>query len=256
MLGFPAANSLEEMHTPSAIHARIVGATQHSYVGDFILGAIDGAITTFAVVAGVAGAELAHPVAIVIILGLANLLADGFSMAVGNFLGTKSQRQIVERTRRMEEMHIDRVPDAEREEIRQIFTEKGFDGDLLDKIVRVITQDRRRWVDTMVTEEWGLPLDTPSPWKAGLVTFTAFVVAGAIPLLPFCLPIGWTSPEMFLASSIATGLTFFLVGTAKGYVVRRSPGLSGLETLLIGSGAAALAFFVGYWLREVTGIVT
>jgi VIT1/CCC1 family predicted Fe2+/Mn2+ transporter len=244
---------LAELYTPEAIHKRVTGATAHSYLGDFVLGAIDGCVTTFAVVAGVAGADLPHGVTVVIVLGLANLLADGFSMAVGNFLGTKSDRQIVERTRRMEEMHIDKVPEAEREEIRQIFTQKGFAGDLLEQIVTVITQDRKRWIDTMVTDEWGLQLDTPSPWKAAIATFSSFVLAGAVPLMPFLLPIAWSSKTMFLASSLATAVTFSLVGVAKGYVVRRSLAWSGSETLLVGGGAAAVAYAVGYALRAMIG---
>src|SRR5262245_3025507 len=120
----PSKQSLAEQHTPKAIRERLARGPAHSYLGDFVLGAIDGCVTTFAVVAGVAGAGLSPTV--VIIMGLANVLADGFSMAVGNFLGTKSDRQVVERIRRMEEMHIDKVPDAEREEIRQIFAGKGF----------------------------------------------------------------------------------------------------------------------------------
>jgi VIT1/CCC1 family predicted Fe2+/Mn2+ transporter len=246
------SQGLAELHTPAAIRERLEHGPSHSYLGDFVLGAIDGCVTTFAVVAGVAGAELAP--AVVIILGLANLLADGFSMAASNFLGSKSDREMVERIRRTEETHIDLVPEAEREEIRQIFAGKGFDGGLLEKIVEVITRDRRRWVDTMITEEWGLQLEAPSPWKSGLATFTAFVLAGSVPLLPFVLPIPWSAGAAFAVSAAATGVTFVLVGVAKGYVVQRSPWWSGLETLLVGGGAAALAYGVGFWLRAIVGV--
>jgi VIT1/CCC1 family predicted Fe2+/Mn2+ transporter len=246
------ATALAEQHTPEAIRLRLQKGPSHSYLGDFVLGAVDGCVTTFAVVAGVAGAELSPT--IVIILGLANLLADGFSMAVGNFLGTKSERQVIERIRRMEEMHIDQVPEAEREEIRQIFAGKGFDGGLLEEIVEVITRDRRRWVDTMITEEWGLQLETPSPWKSGLTTFTAFLLAGAVPLVPFLLPISWSARAAFAVSAAATAVTFFAVGVAKGRVVQRSPWWSGVETLLVGGAAAALAYGVGYWLRAIVGV--
>jgi len=242
--------NLSKTHTRRAIAQRLAGETTHNYLSDFVLGAIDGVVTTFAIVAGAAGAGYTSTVAFV--LGVANLLADGLSMAVGNYMGTKSQRQFVQRVRDVEEDHINQVPDGEREEIRQIFAGKGFEGSLLEKIVDVITQDRRRWVDTMVTEEFGLPLETPSPLRAGLATFVAFALAGFVPLLPFCLGLD-DRRSIFLISAVATGITFFLIGLAKGYVVQRPRLLSGLEVLLIGGAAAAVAYGVGVWLQALVG---
>ena len=88
-------------------------------------------------------------------LGLSNVLADGLSMAAGNFLRARADQLVLERFCQMEETHIERVPEGEREEIRQIFRGKGFDGDVLERIVAVITADRKRWINPMLTEEWG-----------------------------------------------------------------------------------------------------
>ena len=246
-----AGDNLHLEHTHEAIAQRIAAATRHNYLGDFILGAVDGAVTTFAIVAGGAGAGLSNGV--VLVLGLANVLADGVSMAAGNYLKARSDLQLLERFRRMEEMHIEQIPQGEREEIRQIYAGKGFSGEVLDHIVQVITEDRKRWVDTMLTEEWGLQLQPPSPWRAGLATLAAFVVAGLIPLLPTMLLLSQHATQTFIASSILTGVAFFAIGVIRGRIVDRQPVMSGLETLLIGGAAALLAFAVGRLLQGLAG---
>lgn len=240
-------DELKQQHTREAIAGRIAAATRHNYVGDFILGAVDGAVTTFAIVAGAAGANLSNGV--VLVLGLANVLADGVSMAAGNYLKARSDLQLLERFRRMEEMHIDRIPQGEREEIRQIYAAKGFQGEVLDHIVQVITEDRQRWVDTMLTEEWGLQLQPPSPWRAGLATLAAFVLSGLVPLLPTILLLSQDAAQTFVASSVLTAVAFFAIGVIRGRIVDRPPLAAGLETLLIGGSAALLAFTVGRLLH-------
>lgn len=236
-------------HTEVAIAARLAGAANHSYLRDFVLGAVDGAVTTFAVVAGVAGAELPRSVAV--ILGLANLLADGFSMAVGNYLSARAEHELVEAARRKEEQHIREVPDGEREEVRQIFAAKGFDGPLLDHVVEVITQDKRRWVDTMLTEELGLRLDSPAPWRAAASCFAAFVLVGMIPLLPFVAPLPLEPAQVFATSAVGTAAAFFSVGAAKGRVLGQNWLRSALGTLWLGGTAAALAYGVGVLLKNL-----
>lgn len=245
------SGTLSHEHTPEAIRQRIAAATEHSYIGDFVLGAVDGTVTTFAIVAGVAGAGLSGGVAIV--LGLANVAADGFSMAVSNYLKARSDRQIVDRIREIEERHIEVIPEGERAEVREIFAAKGFEGELLNRIVNVITSDRRRWVDTMLTEEWGLRLETPSPVRAGLSTFIAFILAGLVPLSPLFLAAWFAGKHMFLASAVLTGMTFFGIGLIRGHVTARRKILAGLETLLVGGAAATLAYVIGAWLK---GFVT
>ncbi len=241
--------ALAEEHTPAAIHARLRSDTEHSYLRDFVLGAMDGTVTTFAVVAGVAGASMSTSVAIV--LGIANLLADGFSMAAGNYISTKTDRQVVDHARRVEEMHVETVPDGEREEVRQIFAAKGFSGPLLDEIVTVITDDRRRWVDTMLTEELGLRLDSPSPIRAAISTFVAFVLVGIVPLLPLLFAGQASAQAIFMASAAATAVAFLIVGMARGIVLRKNLLHSGLETLLIGALAAGLSYGVGILLNAL-----
>ena len=240
-------------HTPAAIRARLLAGPKHSYLRDFVYGAIDGTVTTFAIVAGVAGAGLSAGV--VVVLGVANLVADGFSMAVSNFLATSADQQLRDRARHIEEFHIAEFPEGEREEIRQIFAAKGFTGADLERVVSVITADKKQWVDTMLMEELGLALSGPSPWRAALATFAAFVVVGVLPLLAFVVQLaapGWLE-NVFLCSTLVTGITFFAVGALKGRYVERRWQLSGLETVAIGGSAAALAYFVGLMLRGFAG---
>ncbi len=246
------SDDLLAQHTREAVARRLGSATSHSYLGDFVLGAIDGAITTFAIVSGVAGAGLSAGVAIV--LGLANVVADGFSMAVSNYLKTKSDHDIVARTRRLEEHHIERNPEGEREEVRQIFQSKGFDGDLLEKIIQTITENREQWIDTMLTDEYGLQLVPPSPVRAGVTTFVAFLLAGMVPILPLLWSGDIGAQTTFALSAIATGVTFVGIGLVKGHALHRPLFLSALETLLVGGGAASLSYIIGVWLKGFAGI--
>lgn len=234
---------LEHEHSAQAIARRLADTPPFSYLRDWVYGGIDGAVTTFAIVSGVVGAELSSRV--VLILGVANLVADGFSMAASNYSGTKTEHEEHARLRAIEERHIAMEPEGEREEIRQIFRAKGFRGEDLERAVEVITADRERWVETMLAEEYGLPKAVRSPLKAAASTFAAFVLCGAVPLLPFLLD----APASFEMSVVMTAAVFFLIGSTKS---RWSPVAwwrSGMETLVIGLGAAAIAFLIGYALK-------
>lgn len=234
-------------HRPDRIASRLDEPIRPSYLGDAVLGGIDGCVTTFAVVSGATGA--AFPGSVVVILGLANLVADGFSMAVSNYQGTKTARQEVRRTAREERRQIRVHPEGEREEIRQIFARKGFEGEMLERVVETIAEDRDVWVDTMLKEEHGLqPQGAPQPMRAGLATFLAFALAGALPLVPFLWP--WELPaERYTASAAIAALVFFAIGTVRGAVLRRGAVRSGVETLLMGGGAAAIAYGIAAFLR-------
>lgn len=244
-------SALHEMHSPAAIRRRLMAGPQHSYLKDFIYGAIDGAVTTFAVVSGVAGAELSS--SIIVVLGIANLVGDGFSMAASNFLGTRAEKQHRDRLKRIEEDHIERHPEGEREEIRQIMQSQGFQGDDLERAVEIITSNRRRWINTMLKEEHGVPLSVPVAWKAAAATFVAFLIVGALPLLPFVLRLlmGVDLPSPYLWSTLMTGVAFFAVGAAKSRFVDQPWSWSGLETLLVGGAAAGLAYICGVLLKSV-----
>ena len=233
---------LEHGHNPRDIARRLRRGPRVSYLRDWVYGGIDGTVTTFAVVAGVAGAELSTKT--LLILGAANLFADGFSMAAANYSGTKAESEEYEQVRRMEERHVELAPEGEREEIRQIFHAKGFRGKALDSAVDVITAKRQRWIETMMTEEHGLPPISRSPAKAAAMTFLAFLLCGAIPLLPFVAG----APASLWTSTVMTGATFFSIGSLRSRWSPSSWWRAGIETLLIGITAAFLAYLVGVLL--------
>jgi len=235
--------ALEHSHTQQAIRARLARGPRSNYLRDWIYGGIDGAVTTFAIVAGVAGADLSA--AVVLVLGFANLLADGLAMAASNYIGTKAERDDYDRVLGIESKHIALEPDGEREEIRQIFAAKGFSGADLERIVTVITSDRKLWAETMAVEEYGLSPTPRSPVLAALSTFAAFIACGLVPLVTYL------SAGGLAACVVAAGATFFGVGAIKSRWSPLAWWRSGLETLLIGMSAAAVAFAVGYGLTTV-----
>lgn len=230
---------LEHGHQPREIAQRLDEGPKASYLRDWVYGGIDGTVTTFAIMAGVVGASL--DARVVLILGACNILADGLSMAAANYSSTKTEIDEYEHVRRMEERHVEIAPEGEREEVRQIFQAKGFHGKALLSAVEVITERRERWIDTMMTEEHGLPPVTRSPVRSAMFTFLAFMICGSVPLIPYALHF----PNPLLGSTIMTGLTFFAIGSLRS---RWSPTpwwRAGTETFAIGMIAALVAYLVG-----------
>lgn len=238
-------SKLVHSHQSEDIKERLLQVGNTNYVRDFIYGSIDGTVTTFAIVSGVVGAGMSNEA--IIILGLANVLADGFSMASSNYLGTKAEIDEKNLIYRYEKEQIADSPEGEKEEIRQIFQMKGFAGEDLEKIVKVISQNENEWLKIMMQEEYGIGLNERNPWKSGLSTFMAFVICGIVPLLPFMLNLN----RDFLISSILAGITFFLVGALKSKWSLESFYMSGMKTLMIGAISSAIAYFTGSVLESL-----
>ncbi|MEJ5314421.1 MULTISPECIES: VIT1/CCC1 transporter family protein [Anaerolinea] len=223
------------------------------YLGSMVYGGLDGIITTFAVVSGVAGAGLKPE--IIIILGLANVFADGFSMAVGAYLSEKSEMELYERERQRESWEVEYFPEAEKEELRQLYLAQGYPEEDANQMVEIKTRDKTRWVDAMMLEELNLlPADT-KPLTSALVTFGAFVIAGLLPMMVFLLdwllPFTLSGQSAFWISVGVSALALFGLGAAKVLVTERPPLRSGLEMLVVGGLAAAVAYLVGMFLRSL-----
>jgi VIT1/CCC1 family predicted Fe2+/Mn2+ transporter len=230
-------------HSPEEVRARLARPGNAGLLRDSVYGAIDGAVTTFAIVAGVAGAGLQPHV--VVALGVANVLADGFSMAAANYSGIKAEADNTARLRAAEERAVRDHPEGELVELREILITKGLDGPVLDDAVTAIARHKDRWIDMMLVEEYGVSPTPGRPLRAAIVTFVAFLAAGLVPLLPFLLRDG-------PAFGVSLGLTmavFFAIGTLKSRWSLAPWWRSGAETFLIGGMAAAIAFVVGTFFR-------
>ena len=241
--------SEDRLHGSGTIMGRL-----QNYLGEFVYGGIDGSVTTFAVVAGAAGAGL-DP-AIVLILGFANLFADGFSMSVGAYLSTKSEIDNYEKHKRIEYWEIENMRNKEIQEIRDIFREKGFEGELLEKVVQVIISDNDRWVEMMMKHELEMIPSGKDPRLVGGVTFFSFLVVGFIPLVVYVLDFFFEAiaiKNSFLTASILTFIAFFFIGWLKSYVTEVGKIKGILETVTLGVIAAAVAYFVGDFLEKLIG---
>jgi VIT1/CCC1 family predicted Fe2+/Mn2+ transporter len=220
------------------------------YLPEFVYGGIDGSVTTFAVVAGAEGAHLDSQ--IVIILGIANLIADGFSMSVGSYLSHKSERHTWELHHSGEWWEVHNNPQEGRAEIREIFERKGFSGQLLDEVVETITSDKQIWVDTMMKDELEMLPSKKSPIGTAMMTFLSFNFVGFVPIFLYILDYFHPLPfELFWPSAIVTGIAFMGIGALKSAFTSTSTWRNVAETFLLGSIAAALAFFVGSILEQL-----
>jgi VIT1/CCC1 family predicted Fe2+/Mn2+ transporter len=235
-------------HMKGELHGNALGP----FIQDVVYGGNDGIVTTFAVVAGTVGAGMPHY--IVIILGIANLLADGTSMATGAFLSLKSERDQYHRIRKEELEEIQEIPEIEREEIVIALEKKGFTGEDLKRATDVITSDDDVWADTMMFEEHGLSLgSTEKPMVHGLITFASFVMFGAIPLLPYIFGIERTSRFGFAIWSTFAALV--VLGLTRSIVTRERLFRGPIEIVSVGALGAIVAYGIGVLLKDVVGIV-
>jgi VIT1/CCC1 family predicted Fe2+/Mn2+ transporter len=229
------------------------GGASSQYLGEMVYGGLDGIITTFAVVSGVAGAQLGTPV--ILILGLANLFADGFSMATGAYLSSKSEQEYYRREWQREAWEVEHFPDGERAELHEVYRKRGYAEDEARQLVEIQSREPLRWVKAMMVDELGMLADERNPLINALATFGAFVVAGSVPMLVYLLGLLVPLPSglSFPISLALSGLALFGLGAAKVFVTKLNPWRSGVEMLLVGGLAAGVAYAVGALLKGLSG---
>lgn len=236
-----------EAHRHKEIHSTGTG----KYIKSWIYGGLDGIITTFAIVAGVAGAGLNN--AIILILGFANLIADGISMAIGDYLSSKSEKEYYDLEEKRETWEVKYNPEGEKEEMIQIYQQKGMSKKDAVKMVELLSKNKKLWVETMMHDELGLMKEEGSPVKNGLVTFSSFAMFGFVPLVLYVLAeiFSFQITKGFLYTSVLAGIAMFILGSLKTKLTGKNWIKSGFETLLIGGVAAASAYFIGHLLASI-----
>lgn len=232
-------------------HKELHDIDSGKYLKSWVYGGLDGIITTFAVVAGVIGAGLSS--VIILILGFANLIADGISMAIGDYLSSKSEGEYYDVEKEREAWEVKHHPKGEEAEMKEIYLKKGLNKKDASDMVKILKKNKKYWIETMMHEELGLLKGRGSPIKKGLATFIAFIIFGIVPLLLFV--IGYifeiNIPRAFLWACVLSGISMFTLGSMKSKITGKNWLRAGVEMLLIGGLAASAAYFIGDFLAKI-----
>jgi VIT1/CCC1 family predicted Fe2+/Mn2+ transporter len=206
-----------------------------------VFGINDGLVSNLSLVMGVAGAG-PEP-RFVLLAGVSGLLAGAFSMAAGEYISIRAQRELFERQIALEREELEQMPEEEAAELALIYRAKGLNPELARRVAGDIISQPAKALDTLAREELGLdPANLGSPWGAALSSFLAFAVGAVLPVLPYFFTRGGAG---FVASAIASGVALFAVGAVLSLFTGRSAILSGLRMLVIGAAAAAVTFGIG-----------
>ena len=233
--GHPAPTTIEDM------------ASRHRGIGTggnlraAVFGINDGLISNLSLILGVAGASSSP--GIIVLSGVAGLLAGAFSMAAGEYVSVRSQREMYEYQIGLERRELEEYPEEEAEELALIYAAKGMPKDQALELARRIIADPEKALDTLAREELGLnPEELGSPWGAAWSSFMSFAIGALIPLLPFLLSSGNAA---LAASILLTAVSLFGVGATISLFTGRNAARDGLRMLAIGAAAGAITFGVG-----------
>jgi VIT1/CCC1 family predicted Fe2+/Mn2+ transporter len=222
-------------------HRTNVGGSGSGSLRAAVFGVNDGLVSNLSLVMGVAGAATDNH--LILLTGLAGLLAGAFSMGGGEFISVLSQRELFEKELALERRHIQVAPEAERANLAQIYEEKGLAPDQADAVAKQLMADPDVALDTIAREQLGLnPDELGSPHGAAVASFVSFALGAAVPILPFLFLSGFTA---IVAAMAVGGASLFLVGAALSLFTARNPFISGLRMLAVGLAAATVTYVVG-----------
>jgi VIT1/CCC1 family predicted Fe2+/Mn2+ transporter len=218
-----------------------------SSIRDFVFGFGDGINTSLGIVAGVGGAAVSSN--LIILAAIVAMFTGAKAMAVQNYLAVKSQRQILHSEIEREKWEMENVPEAEKQEIEDIYRAKGFSGNELESIVNKITSDKKVWLDTMLTEELKLNFEIiGSPLKSAFRMFGSFLVGGILPILPYFFAHGYVPLLVAIAISLSAS---FVIGAVKSKLANISIIRGGLEMAGLGTGIALIGYGIGSELANI-----
>jgi len=230
------------------------------YVKSIIYGGLDGIITTFAVVAAVAGSGM--EVTVVIVMGFANLFADGLSMGFGDFLSSQAEDAFARNEMKREMWEVENYIEGEKKEMIELYEGKGLSTEDATTVVNIISKDPKIFVDIMMVEELGIMPpddDTSGAWKNGAVTFASFCAFGCVPLMAYVVVAAAIGKErsaekkdmLFIISIVLTVVALACLGAVKGRLTGESKWRAALLTMVNGSAAAAVSYLVGWLLEKI-----
>lgn len=205
----------------------------------------DGVVSIFALLAGIAGAN--QDANTIIITLIAASIAGALSMAAGEYISGKSESDYFKHEIEQERMEIELCPDIELEELRAIYRKKGFEGELLEKIISQISKDKDLWVREMVIDELGTTeIEHESSVKEALIIFVAFLIGASFPTLPYLLLRNSVEAKtLFIVSTVVTVGGLFMAGALKKFVTGVNWLKSGLEMLFVGLFAYGISYLIG-----------
>lgn len=212
-----------------------------------ILGLNDGLISTFTLLIGVAAATLASTgsSSIVILTGIAAMVSGAISMGLGEYISSKSEYNYIKNEIKREKAEIELFPDEEKQEVKEIFSEMGFSGDILGSCVKTITSNKDRWLNFLLKSELGLE-EPENPAIGAVLTFVSFIFGALIPLFAYFLDLGMVS--LFI-STLVSFTSLFLVGTLKASITGESRIRGAAEMVIIGLIAFIASFTIGTFLE-------
>jgi VIT1/CCC1 family predicted Fe2+/Mn2+ transporter len=241
----------EDIKAHLAVEHRI--SPIQTYLKEIVYGGTDGIVTTFAVVAGFTGAQMGQSIPnlsflTVLLFGLANLAADGLSMGLSNFLSVRSEKDIYQKEAAKELHEIRNHPESEKEETITILKREGFNEKQAKELTAIYMTNEKYWLRFMMNDELEIPNPMgEKPLLTGIATFTAFVIFGFIPLIPYIIfP---QNPNVFVFAGFATLIALVFLGTFRWKVTAEHPLRAISETVLVGSAAAAVAYLVGTFFK-------